>query len=168
MESQRLLEIAERLQALCIERDITVAVAESLTGGLIGATLTSVSGASEYFQGGVISYSVDIKKRILGVDPSIIETYGVVSRECAIAMAQGVQELCDTRASLAVTGEAGPGVGEKGVPVGTVWVAVCLDDVTISQAFSFDGDRHTIREQTVADTISLLSEVILTHPCGTV
>jgi PncC family amidohydrolase len=166
MEPTGLIERATRLQELCITRAITVGVAESLTGGLIGSTLARIPGASAYFFGGVICYNTHVKRTVLGVSPDIIDTHGVVSHQCACALAQGVQRLCGVRASLAVTGEAGP-IGGEAV-VGTVWIAACVDDHLVSRSFYYRGDRDDIRSQTVTDAISLLYDTILTHPSGIV
>ena len=163
MGSARLINAAQTLQTICIEHDISVAVGESLTAGLIGATLAEVPGASQYFQGGVISYSVAIKEMLLDVDPQIIAECGVVSRECAEAMARGAQLRCGARAAVAVTGEAGPFAFEKSVAVGTVWICARFDDACVSEMVTLGGSRNEIREKTTADAISLLSNTILTH-----
>ena len=161
MEPKRLIESTQRLQALCVEHGVTVSVAESLTAGLIGATLGSVAGSSAYFEGGVIAYSPQVKQWLLGVSGEVIERFGVVSCECATAMATGVRNACGSRAGVAVTGEAGPQAGDEGVEVGTVWIAVSLDDSTVAHEFFFNGDRNAIRNQTVVEAITFLTETIL-------
>jgi PncC family amidohydrolase len=163
MESKRLIESARDLQAACIKRGLTVAVAESITAGLIGSTLASVPGSSAYFLGGVISYDTSLKERILGVPFQIIRVDGVVSQACAEAMAQGAQKLCGSRVSLAVTGEAGPLSSDPSVEPGTVWVAFCIDDLLFSEKLQLTGNRNEIRTETTDVAISLLLETILSQ-----
>ena len=156
-------EVVQQLQAFCIQRGITLAVAESLTAGLIGATLAQVPGSSAYFLGGVICYNAEVKRKVLGVDSEIIERYGVVSRMCAEAMARGVRRVCDATVSLAVTGEAGPLVAQRGTEVGTVWVAVSLGNEVVSHDLSLNGNRNRIRELTATQSIALLYQTISAH-----
>ena len=115
---------AEGVVALARERKISLSCAESCTGGLVGAAITSVAGSSEVFQGGIISYSNDVKHRILGVDQRILDTYGAVSEECARAMAQGASRVLKTQVAISITGIAGPDGGVPGKPVGTVWFGI--------------------------------------------
>ncbi len=102
----------------------TLAVAESCTGGLLGGAITSILGSSLYFPGGVVAYGNFAKISLLGVPPDLIAARGAVSREVALAMAEGVLSLFRADLAIAVTGVAGPGGGSRGKPVGTVWVAV--------------------------------------------
>ena len=146
---------------------MTVSVAESLTAGLIASTIGRVAGASGYFVGGVVSYSERIKETLLGVDAETIARDGVVSQACAEQMATGVRTACGTRASVAVTGEAGPRASSA-VAVGMVWVACSVDDLLVSQSFHFDGDRDSIREQTATVALALLIKTILSHPAVTI
>ena len=166
MEHGRSLDSAVRLQEVCLERTISVAVAESLTAGLIGATLASVSGASAYFRGGIICYSAALKQSLLQVPAEVIERDGVVSQSCVEAMARGAQRVCDARAAIAVSGEAGP-LASSAEPVGTVWIACAFDEQVVSRCEHFAGDRASIRVQTVDVAISLLTDTILSHPSGT-
>ncbi|MBS5449744.1 MAG: CDP-diacylglycerol--glycerol-3-phosphate 3-phosphatidyltransferase [Coriobacteriia bacterium] len=135
--------------------------AESLTGGLISATLTSVPGSSDVVAGGVASYMASVKQSVLGVPGRTIEERGVVSSQTACAMARGALSTLGVDVAVSVTGVAGPGGGTPETPVGTVWfgLAVRGGDVT-SEKRRFDGDREQVRTQTVAHALELLSRGI--------
>jgi len=140
------------------ERGETLATAESLTGGMLGSLITSVPGASDVYVGGVVSYSTDIKERLLHVAPRTIKTYGVVSAECALHMALGVQELMGSTWGVATTGVAGPDA-QEGKPVGMVYVAVVgpRDDV---RELRLDGDRAAIRSRSCEEALALLEGLL--------
>jgi nicotinamide-nucleotide amidase len=134
----------------------TVVVAESCTGGLLGARLTAQAGASGWFLGGVISYSNSVKQGILGVPPELIERLGAVSALCAEAMAEGARHTLGADWALSITGIAGPGGGTADKPVGLVYVACAgLRGTTVSE-FRFRGTREQIRERAVANALQLL------------
>ncbi|GAA3215118.1 CinA family protein [Nonomuraea helvata] len=152
-------DVAEVLSML-VGRSATVAVAESLTGGLIGAAITSVSGSSKAFRGGVISYATDLKHELLGVPDELLRREGAVHPDVAAAMAAGVARLCGATYGLAVTGVAGP-EPQDGKPVGTVYAAVCGPDGTIwGRELSLKGSRERIRVETVDEAVDLLSGVL--------
>lgn len=133
----------------------TVSVAESCTGGRLGWRLTRVPGSSDYFKGGVISYSNDIKRRLLGVKAGTLKKHGAVSSETALEMARGVRGKCGTDIGVAVTGIAGPGGGGKKKPVGLVYVAVADEKRERVREFSFRGTRGAVRRlatQSALDT----------------
>ena len=127
----------------------TLAVAESCTGGMIGAALTSVPGSSNYFLGGVIAYANDVKEHVLGVDRETLETHGAVSEQVALEMARGALDKVAADYSVAVTGIAGPEGGTEEKPVGTVWVAVASKSVASARLFQLKGERDVIRRYTV-------------------
>ena len=134
-------------QAL-LEKGMTIAVAESCTGGLIGHRLTNVPGSSAYFQGGVVVYSNQAKTNLLNVSPETIETYGAVS-ECTVReMVRGVQKRFDTDLGLAVTGIAGPDGGSAEKPVGTVHIGLAAGDKILSGKYRFWGNRGQIKVET--------------------
>jgi len=118
----------------------TLSVAESCTGGRISHLITQNSGASEYYLGGVCSYSVDIKKKILGVKRSIVNKHGIVSAEVAAAMAEGVRTLTESTYSVATTGWADR-YGDEREPAGTVWMAVSGPSGTVTRRFENHGTR---------------------------
>ena len=134
--------------------------AESCTGGLIGASLTAVPGSSDVYEGGIVSYSNDIKMAELHVPSEILEQHGAVSQETACAMAQGVREALNVDIAVSVTGIAGPGGAVSGKPVGTVWVGICDAQGPSARLYHFDGDREAVRLQTVQAALAMLSEKI--------
>ncbi len=136
-------------------RRLTVATAESLTGGGLGARITDVPGASAVFVGGVVCYATRVKVELLGVAPAVVEAHGVVSGPCARAMARGVRALLGADVGLATTGVAGPDE-QEGKPAGTVFVAVA-DGVGEEVAeLRLPGDRATVRAETVAEVLRVL------------
>ena len=134
----------------------TLVTAESLTGGGIGAALTSVSGSSAVYKGGIISYTNAVKNQILGVPREVLDQYGAVSEPVAKAMAEGVRSILDADISVSVTGLAGPGGDEYGNPVGTVFIGYSDADLTEVKRFLFCGDRETIRKQTAEEALKLV------------
>ncbi|MEV0196635.1 CinA family protein [Nonomuraea sp. NPDC050691] len=145
---------------LLVERGATLAVAESLTGGLIGAVITAVPGASKAFRGGVVSYATDLKHALLGVPDDLLRREGAVHQDVAAAMAAGVARLCAATYGLAVTGVAGP-EPQDGKPVGTVHVAVSGPGGEIwSRELRLQGSRERIRVKTVDEAVDLLTGVL--------
>ena len=139
----------------------TVAVAESCTGGLLGGAITSIPGSSLYFSGGVVTYANSAKISLLGVPPDLVAARGAVSREVALAMAEGALSLFRADLAIAVTGVAGPGGGSRGKPVGTVWVAVvALGGVRYAHRFRFPGGRAAVRRETVRASLGAAIDVL--------
>ncbi|HIJ67610.1 MAG TPA: competence/damage-inducible protein A [Planctomycetes bacterium] len=134
----------------------SLAVAESCTGGLIGKLLTDVPGSSDYFKCGWITYSNEVKVRELGVDGALIEKHGSVSKEVAIAMAEGVLARADTDFAIAVTGIAGPGGGTEQKPVGLVYIAVTGPGWKDIQRYIFSHSRGHIRYRTALTALNML------------
>jgi nicotinamide-nucleotide amidase len=141
------------LEKLLIQKSLTISVAESCTGGLIGHIITSVPGSSAYFMGGIISYSNQAKCDLLSVSPETIKLYGAVSGETAIEMAKGVKERFNTDIGLSVTGIAGPDGGNIEKPVGTVYMGLVFDKEPIAIRYLFKGDREQIKQQTAETAI---------------
>ena len=141
---------------ICRLQGKQLVTAESLTGGGIGASLTAVSGSSAVYKGGVISYTNEVKHRVLGVPADMLEKYGAVSAPVAQAMAEGVRKLLEADVSVSVTGLAGPGGDEYGNPVGTVFVAYCDTGITEVKQFLFSGDRESVRKQTAVEALKLI------------
>ena len=151
---------AARVLASLIQRNATVSVAESLTGGLIGATLTDVAGASAAFRGGVIAYATELKADLLGVPSVLLEREGAVHPGVAAAMAVGVRDLMRSDYGLAVTGVAGPDP-QDGRPVGTVHIAVRGPGALIwHRDLLLSGSRDTIRTGTCQEALDLLAGVL--------
>jgi len=139
----------------------TLAVAESCTGGLLGGAVTSIPGSSLYFSGGVVAYGDSAKTSLLAVPPELIVARGAVSREVALAMAEGVLSLFRADLAIAVTGVAGPGGGSRGKPVGTVWVAVVASGgVRYAHRFRFPGGREAVRRETVRASLGAAIDVL--------
>jgi PncC family amidohydrolase len=132
----------------------TLATAESLTGGLVGASLTAVPGSSDVYLGGVVSYAISIKTAVLSVPEAIIEDHGVVSEECAVAMAEGARALTGADLAVATTGVAGPGP-QDGVAPGTVWIAVASGTDHAATLLELSGDRGDVRRDAAAAALQL-------------
>ena len=137
-------------------KNLTLAVAESCTGGLLGDRITEVPGSSEYFLGGVISYGNEAKVELLGVDKEILRTRGAVSEEVAVQMAKGVRELFRAGIGVGVTGIAGPTGGTPSKPVGLVFIAVSSRERTVCTRNIFDGDRSVVKAKSVAKAFDML------------
>ena len=136
----------------------TLVTAESLTGGGIGEAITSVSGASAVYCGGVISYTNQVKNRVLGVPEEILERYGAVSAWTAGYMASGVRKLLRADVAVSVTGLAGPGGDEYGNPVGTVFIGYEAASHAEVRRFCFTGTREDVRRQTIEAALKLILE----------
>lgn len=133
--------VASATAALLRKAGATLAVAESCTGGALSASFTSMAGASDYFLGGVVSYSNDVKANVLGVSRDTLERYGAVSEETALEMADGVRRLCGADYALSTTGIAGPTGGSEDKPVGTVWIGLATPNGTTARKFVFSKLR---------------------------
>ena len=150
------------VQRLLLAAKATVATAESLTGGMLGALLTSVPGASAAYLGGVISYATPLKVEMLGVPSDLVATHGVVSAACAEAMASGVRTLTGATWAVSTTGVAGPD-GQEDKPAGTVFVGLAGPDIVLSKQAAFDGDRDEVRRATCTAALELLADTLSTH-----
>ncbi|WP_116247845.1 CinA family protein [Nocardiopsis sp. FIRDI 009] len=154
------LTAAEAVHRALLERRSTCATAESLTGGLLGAHLTAVPGASNTYRGGVVTYATDTKAGLLGVPEDLLAAQGAVHPEVAAHMAAGVRRLMGADYGVAVTGVAGPDP-QYGRPVGTVFAAVAAPAGTSAvRAFRFTGDRSGIRYHTVEGALALLESAV--------
>jgi len=151
--------LAELIVALLTERGQTVAVAESLTGGLLAAALVEVAGASVVFRGGIVAYATDLKSALLGVPVSLLEHYGAVHADVASAMAEGVRKRLDATFGVATTGVAGPDPAD-GQPVGTVHIAASGQLSTVQRGLSLAGGRRSIRDQAVQQSLLLLQGML--------
>ena len=136
----------------------TLVTAESCTGGGIGAALTSISGSSAVYIGGIISYTNDVKADVLGVGREVLAQHGAVSAPVAAAMANGVRCLLHADVAVSVTGLAGPGGDEYGNPVGTVYIGYEDDTKSFVEKFLFEGDREAVRNQTIEMALKIVLE----------
>jgi PncC family amidohydrolase len=150
--------IEELAGSYFIQAGMTLATAESCTGGLIAHRLTTVSGASAYFLGSVVAYHNSVKHALLGVPEDILASHGAVSEETARGMAEGVRRLIGSTYGLAVTGIAGPTGGSTEKPIGLVYLAVAREDGTAVLRRQFSGTREEIKSQTAQAAIRLLLE----------
>jgi len=137
-------------------RGLSLATAESCTGGLIARRITDVSGASKYFEGGFVTYSNRAKTLLIGVPAGLIEKHGAVSAETATAMARGAMNKLKADVAVAVTGVAGPTGGTPDKPVGTVFIAVATKAKTSVREFHFTGTRLGIRKQTAEEALAFV------------
>ena len=152
--------IQETVVELLIKHKMKLATAESCTGGLIAQKITSVAGASECFDCGVVTYSNEQKRNLLGVSAETLEQYGAVSEQTALEMCKGVKEVADADFGISVTGIAGPGGGTAEKPVGTVWIGICGKNIHKAEKFLFDGDRNQVRESTANTALNMVMEII--------
>jgi nicotinamide-nucleotide amidase len=149
-------DLAGIVLQLCRKDKLTISVAESCTGGLLGARLTAIPGSSDVVLGGVIAYHNDVKASLLGVAEDELRMHGAVSEKVAKQMAKGAAMRFKSQVSLAITGIAGPGGGTADKPVGTVWIAVSLHDDIGARCFSLIGDRDEIRRRSAQAALEML------------
>jgi PncC family amidohydrolase len=159
-------ELAARLQQVALARGITVATAESCTGGLVGHAITMVAGSSGYYRGGVVGYADEVKVAVLFVPAAAIERHGAVSAQVAVAMAEGVRRLVGCDYGVAVTGVAGPDGGSDAKPVGLTYVAAAGPDGHEVRRHSWDGDRTGNKERSAGAALQLLCEVLTADAAG--
>lgn len=148
------------------ECGLSIAVAESLTGGGVCASLVDVAGASDVLLGGICTYATSTKARLLNVSTDLLDTHGPVHPAVATAMAGGVATLFGADMGISTTGVAGPGPAD-GHPAGTVYIACTLHGHTIVVAQHFDGDRAQVRARTIHAALTLAHSLLPTHPAPT-
>ena len=136
----------------------TLCTAESCTGGMIGAALTAVSGASNVYKGGIVSYTNEVKEKLLGVDANLLDREGAVSAPVAQAMAVGARMALAADIAVSVTGLAGPVGDEFGNPVGTVFIGYADEKKATVRHFLFEGDRESVRSQAAEEALKLILE----------
>lgn len=150
-------ELGDKLKA----KGLTIATAESCTAGAIGAAIASVNGASAYFVGGVIVYATRLKTEILGVDADCIANHGVVSRETAVAMNEGVRKVTQSDLAISITGYAGATGGDEFAENGTIWICACMNGHEPStRCLKVDGARDTNLQLAVDEALKLTLEYI--------
>jgi nicotinamide-nucleotide amidase len=155
-------DLAEIVLELCRRRGVTLAVAESCTGGMLGARLTAIPGSSDVFHGGVIAYDNAVKRALLGVTDSELEEHGAVSEEVAVRMAESVRQKLRTDFGIAITGVAGPGGGTATKPVGMVWVALAGME-TKAVCLRLFGTREEVRQRAAQAALDMVRRALETN-----
>lgn len=153
-------QLAEKVIKAAKEKNLSLGCAESLTGGLVAASLTSVSGSSSVFAGGIVSYMYSIKTKLLGVPAGHLEANGAVNELCAQKMAKGALKQLSCDLTISTTGIAGPDKDKFDTEVGTVYIAIANKDNVESQNFKFSGSREEIRNKTVCEALKMFLNYI--------
>ena len=152
-----------RIGWLLTHQQLTLAAAESCTGGLVSHRLTNVAGSSVYFLGGVVAYAYSVKEGLLGVDHDTLYTLGAVSEEVARQMAQGVRRALGADLGIAITGIAGPGGERPGKPVGLTWIALAAPDAEEAECYTWSGDREANKAQSAEAALALVHRYLQAH-----
>ena len=150
--------LAEELGKLLLEKGLTLSTAESCTGGGIASVITSISGSSEYFKGGIVAYANEVKTALLGVSETTLEKHGAVSEETGLEMAKGAMKSMKTSCAIATSGIAGPGGGTPTKPVGTIWIAAACNDKIVTKKLQGDNGREKNTKNSIEKALSLLIE----------
>lgn len=152
--------IENRTAELLLKKGLTLAIAESCTGGLLGHRLTNVAGSSGFFMGGVTAYSYEAKEKVLKIERKALETYASVSKEIALEMALAVKTLFASDCALAITGIAGPGGAKPGKPVGLTYIALLTPANAHWQKHIWQGNRESNKQQSVEAALAFLEAMI--------
>ena len=158
-----IIDLAARAGRALQQKGWLLATAESCTGGGVGQAITEIAGSSDWFECGFISYSNASKSELLDVSPALLAQHGAVSEEIAAAMAQGALSNSNAHVTVSTTGIAGPGGAVAGKPVGTICFGWTSADATHTERMVFSGDRHAVREQTVAHALKGLIRFLEQH-----
>lgn len=142
-------------------RGLWLGVAESCTGGLLMNRLTNVPGSSNYLRGGIVAYSVEVKRRLLGIPTELIEKEGVVSRGVALGMAKGIMDLLSTDIGVGITGVAGPEGGDEDHPIGEVFIALASKEKGLVERFRFSGTREEIKLKATQSALDMMRRELL-------
>ncbi|MFC2140598.1 CinA family protein [Candidatus Auribacterota bacterium] len=153
-------KLEHRLGTLLTQKNLSLSLAESCTGGLISHRLTNIPGSSLYIKGGIIAYDNAIKINLLKIPAQVIAEKGAVSKEVASLMAQGVRQLMESDIGIGVTGIAGPTGGTKEKPVGLVYIGIATGDKTEVQKFLFTGEREEIKAKTADEALAKLLKLL--------
>lgn len=154
------MKAEEELGNLLKSKKLSLSTAESCTGGGVAAAITSVAGSSEYFMGGIVAYSNDVKISLLHVSSETLEKYGAVSRETVMEMAAGAMNTLKTDCAIATSGIAGPGGGSLEKPVGTIWIAVAYKNEIVTAMQTGDNGRQKNVQNTIQNALDLLLEML--------
>jgi len=153
-------KIEEKIAFLLLEKNISVGVAESCSGGLLAHRLTNISGSSGYFSGGVVAYANEVKTKLLKVPEALIQKQGAVCEEVAIFMARGIRLLVGSDLGVGITGIAGPTGETKEKPVGLVYIAVVSNNFQFCKKNIFSGNREEVKYQTSETALQLILEMV--------
>ncbi len=154
------MKAEEELGNLLKSKKLSLSTAESCTGGGVAAAITSVAGSSEYFMGGIVAYSNDVKTSLLHVSSNTLEKYGAVSRETVMEMAAGAMNTLKTDCAIATSGIAGPGGGSREKPVGTIWIAVAYKNEIVTVMQTGDNGRAENVQNAIQNAMDLLIEIL--------
>lgn len=160
MARPELVALAVRVQQICLERSLTVAAAESCTGGLVADAITDISGSSAYFQGSIVAYANEAKMALLDVPGEVLASHGAVSAQVARAMAEGARSRLGSKLAVGVTGIAGPGGGSDEKPVGLTYIAVADESGVDVRRFVWQGEREANKTASAEAALELLLERI--------
>lgn len=155
--------LADEVGRLLRSRSLTIAVAESCTGGRLGDLITDVPGSSDYFLGGIVSYSNAAKEGLLGVSPDVLRSKGAVSEEVAIQMASGARSRLNSEIGVGITGIAGPSGGTAAKPVGLVHIAVSSSQATVCRRHVFAGSRAEVKQQAAEKALEMVKDLLERH-----
>lgn len=159
-ELEMIHQVAQKLLDILKQQKLHISMAESCTGGMMASALVDLSGASDVFEEGYVTYSNRVKQKLLGVKTETLEQYTVVSSQTAAEMAEGVHNRTGAELTIAVTGYAGPDDGEDGTPAGTVYIGTWYAGTAQSRHYHFDGDRNSCRRQAVEAAFAFALERI--------
>lgn len=159
MKSKPIL-LSKKVGELLRKRKLTLAAAESCTGGLFSSVITDVSGSSDYFLGGIVSYSTAQKEKLLHIPKPALKKYSAVSAQVTLLMAKNVKKLVKSDIAVAITGYAGPGGGTKKDPKGTVYIAVVFKVRALAKKYHFKGSRIQVKRKAVEKAFDLVQRVL--------
>ena len=157
---ENILLKTQKLFELLKEKNLKISTAESCTGGMIGASLTSIPGISSYYEYGFVTYSNEAKQKLIGVKEETLKEFGAVSAQVVLEMAQGALKVSGSDIAVSVSGIAGPGGGTKEKPVGLVYIGLAFKDKKLFSKFIFKGNRDEVRQQTVNMALEMIIKQI--------
>ena len=158
---EELYKIAQSIEVTLADKGWSVATAESCTGGGVAAALTAIPGSSVCVKGGIVAYTEEMKVRLLGVSPDTLQTYGVVSEQTVVEMAQGAMKSMNSAFAVATSGVAGPSGGTETIPVGTIWVAAASGSCVLTHCIrNYDKGREQNTRNAVLVALEMLQKVV--------
>ncbi len=152
--------LAKKLRRLLLKKNFSLSVCESCTGGMLGSIITEIPKSSDYFKGGIIAYSNEIKNKIVGVKNKTLKKFGAVSEQTAKEMALGVKKITNSDIGISITGIAGPGGGTKTKPVGLVYIGIAIEGKLKVKKNIFSGNRQQIRKKACKNALSMLNQLL--------